>query len=56
MTISTHKLGIDSAVTKFIPGSTSNHLLAVKFQLKTVKHEFMKNAQNRMCLNEDGIP
>ena len=37
MAISTHKLGIVSAATKFIQGSTSNHQLAVKISTKNSK-------------------
>ena len=53
MTILKHMLRIDYAATKFMKGSTSNHQLAVKSLAKTVRHDYMKNTQNRLCLNKD---
>ena len=44
---------IDSTATKFIQGNTSNQKLAIKSLAKIVRHEYMKNTQNRLCLNKD---
>ena len=53
MTILIHKLRTDSAATKFIQDSTSNQQFGIKILAKTVRHEYMKNTQNRLCLNKD---
>ena len=53
LTILKHKLRTDSAATKFMQGSTSNQQLAIKSLAKTVRHDYMKNTQNRLCLNKD---
>ena len=34
-------------------GSTSNQQLAVKSLAKNSKDDYMKNTQNRLCLNKD---
>ena len=55
MTISIHKLGTDSAATKFIPRSKSNQKLAVKISDKNSKawmHEtYSKIAHARIKMN-----
>ena len=48
-----HKLKTDSAATKFMQGSTSNQQLAVKSLAKIVRHDYMKNTQNRLSLNKN---